>query len=150
MARPPKHIVHLSAADRRRLTRLTRSGTAPARALTRARILLKADAADGGPGWGDAAIAAALDCGARTVARVRKAFAQGGLDAATRRKRPTGRRYRKLDGAQEAQLIALACSPAPEGRGRWTLRLLTARLVELRVVDAISDETVRRALKKTT
>ncbi|MBN9524207.1 helix-turn-helix domain-containing protein [bacterium] len=148
MARPPKHVVRLTAADRRRLTRLTRAGTAPARAVTRARILLKADAADGGPGWGDAAIAAALDCGRRTVARVRKEFAQAGLEAATRRKRPTGRRYRKLDGEQEARLVAVAGSPAPAGRARWSLRLLAARLVELRVVDAVSSETVRRTLKK--
>ncbi len=148
MPRPTKHVGRLSGPDRRRLDRLIRAGTAPARALTHARVLLKADA--DGPGWDDGAIAAALDCGTRTVARIRKALAAGGLEAAVHRKKPTGRRYRKLDGAQEARLIALACSPAPDGRGRWTLQMLADRLVELRVVDAVSDETVRRALKKTT
>ena len=148
MPRPPKHVVRLTAADRRRLDRLIRTGTAPVRVLTHARVLLKADA--NGPGWGDEAIATALDCGVRTVARLRKAFAERGLDAAVHRKRPTGRRYRKLDGEQEARLVALACSPAPGGRGRWTLTLLANRLVELKVVDAISDETVRQTLKKMT
>ncbi len=149
MARKPKHIVQLTPDDRRRLTRLVRSGRHPARAVTHARILLKADAA-GRPGWDDAAIAAALDCGARTVARVRKAFAEGGLDPAVHRKKPAGRRFRMLDGEQEAKLVALACSGPPEGKARWTLQLLAGRLVELRVVVAVSDETVRRALKKMT
>ena len=149
MARKPPHLIRLTVSDRTHLTRLVRSGKHPARTVIHARILLKADW-DGGPGWTDAAIAAALDCGARTVARVRKKFAEGGLDAAIHRKRPTGRRFRKLDGEQEARLIALACSAPPDGKARWTLRLLTDRLVELRVVDAVSDETVRRTLKKTT
>jgi transposase len=149
MTRKAKHLVRLGSDQRRHLTRLVRSGQHSARVLIHARILLKADAGDGGPGWDDAAIAAALDCGLRTVARIRKKFAEGGLDAAVHRKKPTGRRYRKLDGGQEARLIALACSPAPEGRGRWTLKLLADRLVELEVIDAISDETVRRTLKKT-
>lgn len=92
----------------------------------------------------------ALDCGVRIVARVRKKYAETGLDAAIGRKKPVGPRYRKLDGGQEARLIALACSPAPDGRGRWTLKLLADKLVELQVIDAISDETVRRTLKKTT
>jgi len=128
---------------------MVRSGKHPTHVLTHARILLKADASNGGPGWDDGAIAAALDGGTRTVARVRKKFVEGGLDAAVQRKKPTGRRHRKLDGEQEARLIALACSPAPEGHGRWTLKLLADRLVELEVVEAISDETVRRTLKKT-
>ena len=93
---------------------------------------------------------AALDCGGRTVARVRKAFAEGGLDAAVHRKKPTGRRFRMLDGEQDAKLVALACSAPPEGKARWTLQLLAGRLVELRVVGAVSDETVRRTLKKMT
>ena len=150
MAREDKHAVRLTPADRRRLTRLARAGRHPARAVTHARILLKADLADGGPGWDDASIAAALDCGARTVARVRKRYAEGGLGPAVHRKRPTGRRFRKLDGEQEAKLVALACSAPPDGKARWTLQLLADRLVELRVVDAVSDETVRRTLKKTT
>jgi transposase len=148
VSRKPKHVVRLTTEERRQLARLIRAGKNPARLLTHAHVLLKADA--DGPGLGDEAIATALDCGVRTVARIRKAFAGGGLDAALHRKKPTGRRYRKLDGQQEARLVALACSPAPAGRGRWTLQLLADRLVELRVVDAVSDETVRRTLKKTT
>jgi transposase len=149
MALKDKYVVRLTRPQRRELKRMARSGKRSARTLVHARILLKADAADGGPAWDDAATAEALDCGARTVARVRKKFAQGGLDAALYRKKPTGRQYRKLDGAQEARLVALACSPPPDGRARWTLKLLADRLVELEVVASVSDETVRRTLKKT-
>ncbi|MBA4191797.1 MAG: hypothetical protein C0467_27780 [Planctomycetaceae bacterium] len=116
MSRKPKHVVRLTTEERRRLVRLVRTGKNPARVLTHAHVLLKADA--NGPGFGDGAIATALDCGIRTVARIRKAFAEGGLDAAVCRKKPTGLRYRKLDGEQEARLVALVCSPAPDGRGR--------------------------------
>jgi transposase len=149
MALKDKYVVCLTSTQRRELERMARSGKRSARTLVHIRILLKADAADGGPAWDDAATAEALDCGARTVARVRKKFAQGGLDAALYRKKPTGRQYRKLDGAQEARLVALACSPPPDGRARWTLKLLADRLVELEVVASVSDETVRRTLKKT-
>jgi len=149
MALKDKYVVGLTPAQRRELERMARSGKRSARTLVRARILLKADAADGGPAWDDASTAEALDCGARTVARVRKKFAQAGLDAALHQKKPTGRQYRKLDGAQEARLVALACSPPPDGRARWTLKLLADRLVELEVVASVSDETVRRTLKKT-
>jgi transposase len=144
-----KYIVRLTAGDCRRLEQMARSGKHPARVLAHARILLKADAARGAPGWDDAAIAEALDCGTRTVARVRKKYADGGLDLALHRKRPTGRQYRKLDGQQEARLVAIACSAPPAGKGRWTLKMLADKLVELEVVDAVSDETVRRTLKKT-
>ena len=149
MALKDKYVVRLTAGDRRELERMVRSGKHPARALVHARILLKADAAKGSPGWDDAAIAEALDCGTRTVARVRKKFAEGGLGRAVHRKKPTGRQYRKLDGDQEARLIAIACSAPPAGRARWTLKMLADRLVELAVVGAVSDETVRRTLKKT-
>jgi transposase len=144
-----KYVVRLTAADRRELERMARSGRHPARTLVHARILLKADAAKGSPGWDDAAIAEALDCGTRTVARVRKKYAEGGLGSALHRKRPTGRQYRKLDGTQEARLVAIACSAPPAGKARWTLKMLADQLVELEVVDAVSDETVRRTLKKT-
>jgi transposase len=147
MARKDKYVVRLSADQRHDLERMARSGRHPARNLVHARVLLKADAS--GPGWDDARIAEALECSGGTVARVRKKFATGGLDAALHRKKPTGRQYRKLDGAQEARLVALACSPPPEGKARWTLKLLADRLVELEVVDTVSDETVRRTLKKT-
>ena len=114
-----------------------------------AQILLKADVGEGGPDWDDAQITEAVNCGASTVYRVRQAFVEEGLAAALFRKKPTGRQYRKLDGVQEAHLVALACGEAPAGRSRWTLRLLADRLVELNVVDAISPECVRLTLKKT-
>jgi len=144
-----KFVVRLTADDRAQLEQMIAAGRHAAAALVHARVLLKADAGSAGPGWADAVIADALECSAGTVARVRKRFAQGGLDAAVHRKKPAGRQYRKLDGAQEAQLVALACSAPPEGKGRWTLTMLADRLVELRVVDAVSDETVRRVMKKT-
>jgi transposase len=141
-----KAVVRLSGADRDELEAMVGAGRHPARAVMHARVLLKADA--GGPGWPDARIAEALECGVNTVARIRKRYATGGLAAALHRKKPAGRRYRKLTGEQEARLVALACSPAPDGKARWTLKLLAAKLVELEVAD-VSDETVRRTLKKT-
>jgi transposase len=144
-----KFLVRLSADQRAHLEQMIAAGRHAAAALVHARILLKADVGPSGPGWADDAIAEALECGPSTVARVRKRFAQGGLDGAVHRKKPTGRQYRKLDGRQEARLVALACSAPPEGKGRWTLKMLADRLVELAVVDAVSDETVRRVLKKT-
>jgi hypothetical protein len=143
-----KHTVHLSDGQRRTLRRLLSAGTAPTRTLSHARILLKADAAPGGPAWTDTAIRAACDVGLATIARVRQAFVIGGLDAALHRK-PTTRQYRRaLDGRQEAQLIALSCSTPPPGQARWSLRLLTERFIELEGT-VVSDETVRRVLKKT-
>jgi transposase len=145
-----KYLVTLLPDERQRLTQMTVAGKASALALTRARILLKADQAAAGPAWEDARIAEALDCGIRTVERVRQRFVERGVDAALERKaqdRPS--RERKLDGAAEARLIAVACSAAPAGRTVWTLQLLADRLVELRVVETVSDETVRRVLKKT-
>lgn len=149
MALKDKIVVRLSADDRSRLERLIRSGRGAACSLAHARILLKADAGEGGPAWGDRRIAEALECSTGTVARIRREYARGGLDAALHRKKPTGRRYHKLDGEQEAHLVALACSPAPDGKARWTLRLLADKLVELRVVESIDPATVYRALKKT-
>lgn len=143
-----EYAVRLPPEHRRQLGRLVSSGKHPARVLTRARILLKADTA-GGQGWGDAAIADALECGDRTVARVRQKYVEGGLDAALSARKPTGRQYRKLDGGQGAKLVALACSPAPDGRGRWTMKRLADKLVELEVVEGIDPATVWRTLKKT-
>ena len=145
-----KYLVTLTAEERDRLTALVSAGKRSALTITRARILLKADQADGGPAWEDARIAAALDCGVRTIERIRQRFVEQGLEAALGRKpqdRPS--RERKLDGRGEARLIALACSAPPEGRQEWTMKLLADKLVELQVVDAICDETVRRVLKKT-
>ncbi|MEZ5577726.1 MAG: IS630 family transposase [Candidatus Competibacteraceae bacterium] len=144
----PKYIVRLSAEERTELDDLIRTGKRAASTLIHARILLKADAGANGPGWDDARITEAVECGASTVYRVRRTFVEAGLAAALFRKKPTGRQYRKLDGAQEAHLIALACGAPPEGRANWTLRLLAERLVELEVVDAISPECVRMTLKK--
>ena len=145
-----KYLVTLTAEERDRLTALVSAGKRSALTLSRARLLLKADQADGGPAWDDARIADALDCGLRTVERIRRRFVEQGLEPALGRKpqdRPS--RPRKLDGAAEARLIALACSAPPEGRKEWTMRLLADQLVELDVVDGVSDETVRRVLKKT-
>jgi transposase len=145
-----KFLVTLTADERQHLAGLLAAGKRSALTLTRARILLKADQADGGPAWEDARIAEALDCGVRTIERIRQRFVEQGLEAALGRKpqdRPS--RERKLDGRGEARLIALACSAPPEGRQEWTMKLLADKLVELQVVDAICDETVRRVLKKT-
>lgn len=147
MALKDKFVVRLTAAQRHELERLAATGKRSAATVTRARILLKADA--DGDGWTDDRIAEALDTSAATVARIRKKFVQQGLEATVQRQRPTGRQYRKLDGVQEAQLIALACSEPPEGQARWTMKLLAGRLVELEVVEAIDPATVWRTLKKT-
>ncbi len=147
--RKTKYAVELSEAQRAELRGLVGSGTAPARMLTRARILLKADHGEGGPGWSDAAIAGALDVHPATVARIRRQCVEEGLAAALARKRPDRVYERALDGNQEAHLVALACSAAPEGQARWSLRLLAGELVRLEVVEAVSHETVRQTLKKT-
>jgi transposase len=148
MASPLKVVVRLTADQRRTLTQLVRTGARPASQVRRAQILLKADA-DGPDAWGDARIGRAQGCSFMTVRRVRQQFVAEGLDATLHRRRPTGRQYRKLDGRQEAQLIAVACSPAPAGRARWTMALLADRLVELKVVESIDPATVWRTLKKT-
>ena len=141
-----KYIVRLTPEEQTQLSQMIRSGKAAARTLLHARILLKADTV---PAWSDEAISEALEVHATTVARVRQRFVEQGLEAALR-PRPSTRQYtRKLDGAAEAHLLALACSPAPAGQARWSLRLLADRLVELDHVGSISHETIRRTLKKT-
>ena len=145
-----RYKVTLDADERQYLHDLIAAGQAAARKLAHARILLKADAADGGPAWPDHRIADALEVSTATVERVRQRFVEQGLDAALDRKhRERPAREIKLDGRAEAQLIALACSAPPEGRATWTMQLLADKLVELEVVGSISDETVRLALKKT-
>ena len=130
------------------LEEMTRSGKAAARKITHARILLKADVAAGGPGWPDEQIAAALEVSASTVRRLRLLFVEEGLDVALN-PRPAQRAYpTKLDGADEAHLIALTCGAPPEGWARWSLRLLADRFVARGQVEAVSHETVRQALKK--
>ena len=144
-----KYIVQLTPDQRTTLEHRTRTGTTTAAVQRHARILLKADTAAGGPGWDDAAIAAAVEVSVPTVERVRRQFVLAGLDGALRRKPTSRASQRKLDGAQEAQLAAIACSPPPEGAERWTLALLADKLVELRIVNSIARDTVRVALKKT-
>ena len=146
---PKRYVVTLTDEEREQLTALVTKGKAAARALIHARVLLKADQSPGSPAWTDERIREALDIGLCTVMRVRERFVEEGLEAALRPRTPAKPRPRKLDGHREAQLITLACSEAPAGRGRWTLRLLADRLVELGCVDALSHETVRRTLKKT-
>jgi len=143
-----KYRVQLTPEQRHRLEAVIRTGNAPAHTQTHARILLKADCAEGGPALNDDTIASACQVSRPTVERVRRAFVTKGLDVALQRKRPERPLRRKLDGAQEAQLVALTCSPAPEGAERWTLALLADKLVELKVVDSIARETVRSTLKK--
>jgi transposase len=143
-----KYPVILSEAEREQLKSLIAAGTAPARKLTHARILLKADQSLEGPGRVDEAIADAVETSQPTVARVSKRYFEEGLEAALNRRPPNREYHRKLDGEQEARLIALACSEPPEGQARWSLRLLADRLVELEVVDEVSYQTVRRTLKK--
>ena len=144
-----KYLIQLTADERHQLETLIRTGNAPARAQTHARILLKADCSAGGPALTDEAIAAACAVSRPTVERVRRAFATSGFAAALHRKRHNRPPQRKLNGMQEAQLIAITCSTPPQGAERWTLALLADKLVELNVVDAIARETVRTTLKKT-
>ena len=144
-----KYRVTLTAEERAELDGMLGKGKADARKLAHARILLQTDAGDGGPARTDEQVAAGLNVSARTVERVRQRFVEEGLPAALLPK-PTKRIYaRVLDGAQEAHLIALACSAPPAGTRRWTLRLLAEQVVELGYADAVSHETVRRVLKKT-
>src|SRR5918997_6530063 len=144
-----RYKVTLEPDERRDLEKLISRGKGAARRLAHARILLHADQGEGRPGKIDAEIAEAVGVSVATIERVRQRFVEEGLEGALN-PRPSPRLYpRKLDGAAEARLIALACSPPPDGRARWTLRLLAAKLVELEVFDAVDDETVRRALEKT-
>jgi hypothetical protein len=144
-----RYVVTLTEGQREALQRLVAAGTAPARKLTHARILLKADQGPGGPGWVDAAIVEAVEVSQPTVSRVRKQFVEEGLEATLNRRAPRRRYLRKLDGEQEAHLIALTCGEPPAGHARWSMRLLAAKLVELEIVEAVSYQTVRRVLKKT-
>jgi transposase len=144
-----KYVVTLTEEERRMLQEMLSRGKAAARKLMHARILLKADSSVGGPGLDDSAIAQEVEAGRATVERVRKEFVEEGLEAALERRKPQREYRRTLDGDGEARLIALACGQAPEGRSRWTLRLLADRMVALEYVDEVSYQTVRRTLKKT-
>jgi hypothetical protein len=143
------HRVTLTGSDREWLIEFIGRGEASAREQARARVLLKADDGPEGPSWSDDRIAEALELSAGGVAGIRRRFSERGTRSTVQRKAPDREYERKLDGEQEAELIRLACSEAPEGRSQWSLRLLADRMVELGVVDTLSHETVRQTLKKT-
>jgi transposase len=149
MGKDAKFVVRLESGERQQLQALVDAGRGTKTARQRARVLLKADQADGAPDWPDQRVAEFAEVSLSTVHRVRQQFVEEGFDAALRHRPSLRRQYRKLDGAGEAKLIATACSQAPEGRCRWTLHLLADKLVELQVVDSISHECVRTTLKKT-
>ena len=144
-----QYVVRLPEEERASLLTLIGRGSMPARAQTHARILLKANRGEAGREWTDGAISTALEVDPTTVARVRKVYATEGLAAALYRKAPDRVYRRKLDGEQEARLVAVACSEPPSGQKRWSLRLLADKLVELEVVETVSHETVRQTLKQT-
>lgn len=145
-----KYVVRLSVAERVRLEGLIRTGRDAAYRLLKARILLKADVTAEGDGWDDARIAEALETSASTVFRTRRQLVEEGLEAAlSRKKRHSPPTSRIFDGEAEARLLQLACSEPPEGHARWSLRLLEKRVVELGIVEAASDSTIQRVLKKT-
>lgn len=149
MGKEAKYVIRLKGAERRQLQSMVDEGNGSKETRQRARVLLKADQSPDGPGWIDERTAEFAEVSVSTVHRVRERFVNEGFEAAVHRKPATDRLYRKLDGEGEAQLIAAACSVAPEGRSRWTLELLADKLVALRVVESISRECVRQTLKKT-
>ena len=145
-----RYVVRLEPGERAVLERLVSVGRGAAAKLTHARMLLQADQSAAGPGWTDARIAEGLGVTTRTVENIRERFVEEGLEVAlVRRPQCRPSRERLLDGAKEAKLTAICCSKAPDGRKRWTLQMLADRLVELKIVDSISYETVRRTLQKT-
>ena len=144
-----KYIVRLTQEQRHGLHRLISTGAEAARKVLHARVLLKADAGEQGPGWTDEQISEALEVSTSTLVRVRRVFVEQGLVAALNRRSLSRTRCRRLDGEQEAHLIALACSAPLEGRDHWSLRLLADRLVALEVVEMVSHETVWQVLEKT-
>lgn len=143
-----KYWVELTEAERSQLKQFVSSGTAPARQIRRAQIFLKSDCSPEGPNWTYEAICKALDISNVTVTAVRRAYMEGGVEVVLTRKKPERIYERRLDGEKEAHLIALACSEAPDGHERWTLRLLRDRFIKLGYVVNLSHETVCTTLKK--
>jgi transposase len=143
-----RYKISLSDEEREELTQLVNKGKAAARKLTHARILLLADESEAGPGWKDDQSVEALRTSRSTVERTRQRGVESGLEAALNPTRASKTRRRALDGEAEAHLVKLACSTPPDGRERWTMQLLADKLVELAVVESVSDETVRTTLKK--
>jgi transposase len=148
MGKEAKYIVRLTDEERHILQQLVAGPRVARDKALRARMLLKADS--DGSHWSDGQIADAFEVGIATIHRLRQRVVEAGLEAALTRQPPVRTKPRKLDGAQEARLVAIACSPAPQGRASWTLQLLADKLVALEVVDAIGRETVRKTLKKMT
>ena len=144
-----RYRVTLTSDERQALDQRLRAGRASAPSLTRARVLLKADAGPDGPAWTDTEIADAFDLNVSTIARIRRRFVEHGIEHTLTRRKGKRVYQRKLDGEQEARLVAVACSEPPSGHKRWTLRLLANTLVELDVVETVSYETVRQTLKQT-
>ncbi len=144
-----KYIVKLSKQERKELQELLSKGKSSARKITHARVLLKADESEGESGWKDEQISEALEVSLSTIHRIRQRFVEDGTEAALSRRPGSGYRDPKVDGEKEAHLIALACSKPPEGRDRWTLRLLSQKMVELEYIESLSYEGVRQTLKKT-
>ena len=145
-----KYVVELTLEERESLLAKIRTGTLPASHNTKARILLKADKGPHGEGWTDRAICRGLETSTSTVGRVRETFVMEGMEAVfTRKRRPHPAIQRIFDGEAEAKLIALACSEPPEGHGRWTIRLLADKVVELNIVETAHFNTIARTLKKT-
>lgn len=143
-----KYIVKLTAKEHEELEQMISTGKHSSRKLAHARILLKADASEGGPCWKDEQICEAMGVSLSTIARVREQFVEEGVEAAITRRKGSGIRALKIDGEREAHLVALTCSTAPEGHGRWTLRMLAEKMVELEYLESISYETVRQTRKK--
>jgi hypothetical protein len=142
-----KYVVRLSAREREQLEGIVRAGKSSAQSLTRARVLLKADVSEAGEGWSDSVIAKALGASINNVGRIRRQLVEEGLEATLKRKyNPNSARPRIFDGASEAKLIALTCSPAPTGFARWSLRLLEEKVVELNIVEKASDNMIGRTL----
>ena len=144
-----RYKVTLTQAEREQLTELTRRGKSPAKKFVHARALLLCDAGEFGEPWKVADVADALGVRARTIEHLKQRFVEEGMESALERKAPKKPRKVIFDGAFEARLTKLACSQAPEGRARWTLRLLAEKLVELKIARSVSPMTVQRALKKT-
>ncbi|MEP1079642.1 helix-turn-helix domain-containing protein, partial [Leptolyngbya sp. PL-A3] len=142
-----KYIVALTEQERETLEKLTTTGKTSAYKMNHARILLKADINQGEGGWTDEAISDALDISIATIERVRQRFVETSLEAALTRQVQHQRKARRLDGEQEARLIAMTCGEVPDGRARWSLRLLAEKMVELEYVESISHETIRQTLK---
>lgn len=145
---PKKYIVDLSQAEQKSLKKLTTTGKQAVYKINHGRILLKADINQENGGYSDESIAEAIDISISTIERVRRRFVTEGIDSALNYRQGRGRKQKRLDGKGEAQLLALACSEAPPGRERWTLRMLADKMVELNCVESISHETVRQTLKK--